>query len=87
MGDVRFRMNPAGARALLGSRAAADMVGGYAERCAAACNAEASPDDMRNEPFGSSAKAGGARARASVFTASPHGFNHNAKNDTILRNL
>ena len=42
---------------------------------------------MRNEPFGSSAKAGGARARASVFTASPHGYNHNAKNDTILRNL
>lgn len=87
MGSVRFRMDPAGARALLGSRAAADMVGGYAGRCAAACNAEASPDGMRNEPFMADAGAGGTRAHASVFTASPHGYNHNAKNDTILRNL
>ena len=87
MGDVRFRMDPAGARALLGSPAAVSLVRGHAERCAAACNAEASPDGMRNEPFGSSARAGGARARASVFTASPHGYNHNAKHDTILRNL
>lgn len=87
MGSVRFKMSGAGARALLTSPAAVSLVRGYAERCAAACNAEASPDGMRNEPFGSSAKAGGARARASVFTASPHGYNHNAKHDTILRNL
>ena len=87
MGSVRFKMSGAGARALLTSPAAVSLVRGRAERCAAACNAEASEDDMRNEPFGSSARAGGARARASVFTANPHGFNHNAKNDTILRNL
>ena len=87
MGSARFRINHAGARALLGSAAAARMVGGYADKCAAACNAEASPDGLRNEPFGSSAGSGGARARASVFTASPHGRYHNAKHDTILRNL
>lgn len=87
MGDVRFKMSGAGACALLTSPAAVSLVRGRAERCAAACNAEASEDGMRNDPFMADAGAGATRARASVFTASPHGYNHNAKNDTILRNL
>lgn len=87
MADVRFRMSEAGARALLNSDGAVRAVSTEAERVAAACNAEASADGMRNEPFMAESRAGGSRARASVLTATPHGLNHNAKYDTILRNL
>lgn len=87
MGSVRFRMSSVGARSLLTSPGAVALVQGEAERCAAACNAETSPDGMRSEPFAATAEAGSTRARASVLTATPHGFRHNANNDTILRNL
>lgn len=87
MGSARFRMSSAGARSLLTSPGAVALVRAEAERCAAACNAQASADSMRNRPFESDASSGGTRARASVFTATPHGSRHNAKHDTIMRSL
>lgn len=87
MGSVRFKASEPGARALLRSPGALEVVRSHADRCAAACNAEASEDGMDNDPFSSAASLGRERAGATVFTRTPHGINHNAKYDTILRNL
>lgn len=87
MGSVRFRMSRAGARSLLSSPEVGVLLGSKADEARDAANAAASEDDMFNDPFDSDVKVLGDRAVASVFTATPHGFHHNAKHDTILRNL
>ena len=84
---IRVRINSSGAKAILTS---AGVANDLAERAIAiatkACH-DASPDEMHNAPFMADGDAGGNRARARAFTASPHGINSQNKHNTLLKAL
>lgn len=84
---VRVRISSSGARAVLGDESVALALGDMAARIRDKANSMASPDDMFNDPYDYDLKAGGSRARASVFTASPHGIRNNNKHNTLLKSL
>lgn len=87
MADVKVVMNHAGARSILTHPDVAVAIGSLADRVRDAANSMASEDDMLNEPFESDLKVGKNRARASVYTASPHGIRHNNKHNTLLKSV
>lgn len=84
---VRVRISSAGARALLTSAAVQADVGARAIAVATAANRMTSPDEMRSEPFMADGDAGGTRARALAFAATPHGVNANNRHNTLLKSL
>lgn len=85
--DARVRISSAGARALLTSAAVQADIGARAIAIATAACRMTSPDEMRNAPFMADGDAGGSRARARVFAATPHGVNANNGHNTLLRSL
>ena len=84
---VRVRIHSAGARAVLTSAGVAGKLGDMASAIAASANAKSSPDDMRNDAYMSEVASSGNRARARVWTASPHGSRNNNKHNTQLQSL
>lgn len=84
---IKVRINSAGARAILSSTAVALRLGEMASSICASANAKASPDEMFNDPYDYDLKAGGSRARASVFTANPHGINAQNKDNVLLKSI
>lgn len=84
---VRVRMSESGARAVLTSAGVQADVGRRAIAIATAACRMTSPDEMRNAPFMADGDAGGSRARARVFAATPHGANANGRHNTLLRSI
>ena len=84
---VRVKINSAGAEALLTSAGVLSDMSARASAVAAAANARTSPDQMDTPAYMSEADASGTRARARVFTATPHGINNNNKHNTLLKSL
>lgn len=84
---IKVRINSAGAEALLTSAGVLSDVSARASAVAAAANARASPDTMDNPAYMSDSEVGSTRARARVFTATPHGIHNNNKYDTLLSSL
>lgn len=84
---IKVRINSAGARAILTSDAVRADLMDRAERIAARANGMVSSDEMRNEAFRSSDASSSSRARAHVYTASPHGVNAQNKNNVLLKSL
>ena len=84
---IRVRLNSSGAKAILTSAAVQADLMDRAERIAARANAMVSDDKMRNDAFRSSDASSSNRARAHVYTASPHGINAQNKNDVLLKAL
>ena len=84
---VRVRMSESGARAVLTSAGVQVDVGRRAIAIATAACRMTSPDEMRNAPFMADGDAGGSRARARVFAATPHGVNANNGHNTLLRSI
>lgn len=88
MGDVKVRINSAGARAVLTSSGVlADVERRGRAVAEAACASASSPDGHGRPPFSSDARNGANRARAVVYTASEHGKYANAKHDALVRAL
>lgn len=87
MASVRVRMNSAGARAVLNSAGVLGDLESRAASIAAAANARTSTDEMRNPAYMSEGESGGTRARARVWTATPHGIRNNNKYNTLLSSL
>ena len=84
---IRVRINSAGARAVLTSAAVQADLMARAERIAARANGMVSEDKMRNDAFRVSDASSTSRARAHVYTASPHGINAQNKNNVLLKSL
>ena len=84
---IRVRINSAGARAVLTSDAVNEDLMARAERIAARANGMVSADAMRHAAFMASDASSASRARARVYTASPHGINNNNKYNTLLSSL
>ncbi|HJA28463.1 MAG TPA: hypothetical protein IAA15_02670 [Candidatus Olsenella pullicola] len=81
---IKVRLNRAGARAILTSDAVKADLMARAERIAARANGMVSQDKMRNDAFRASDASSPNRARAHVYTASPHGINAQNKDDVLL---
>ena len=84
---IKVRINSAGARAILTSEAVRADLMARAERIAASANSMVSADEMRNDAFRASDASSTSRARAHVYTASPHGVNAQNKRDVLLKSL
>ena len=84
---IKVRLNSSGARAILTSAAVKEDLMARAERIAARANGMVSQDEMRNDAFMASDASSQSRARAHVYTASPHGVNAQNKNDVLLKAL
>lgn len=84
---IRVRINSAGAKAILTSSAVRADLMSRAERIAARANGMVSSDEMRNDAFMASDASSTSRARAHVYTASPHGINAQNKNNVLLKSL
>ena len=84
---VRVKFNSAGARAILTSAAVQADLMARAERIADRANSMVSGDEMRNDAFMASDASSSIRARAHVFTSSPHGKNAQNKDNTLLKSL
>ena len=84
---IKVRINSAGARAVLTSAGVAGKLGDMASAISASANAKASPDNLRNSAYMSEVDSSGNRARARVWTASPHGIRNNNKHNTLLKSL
>ena len=84
---IRVTLDSAGARAILTSAAVKADIMARAERIAARANGMVSADEMRNDAFMASDASGPSRARAHVYTASPHGINAQNKNNVLLKSL
>lgn len=87
MGKVKVRVNSAGARAVMQSPAVLADLESRAASIARAANAMCSPDGMRKRPFEHDAKIGMNRARASVYTATPHGVYANNKKNVLIKSI
>lgn len=85
--EIRVKLNGAGAKAILTSAAVQADLMDRAERIAARANGMVSEDEMRNDAFMASDASSTSRARAHVYTASPHGINANNKHNTLLKSL
>lgn len=84
---IKVKLNNAGARAILTSAAVQADLMDRAGRIAARANGMVSDDRMRNDAFRTSDASSSSRARAHVYTASPHGKNAQNKNDVLLKAL
>lgn len=84
---IRVRLNGAGAKAVLTSAAVQADLMERAERIAERANGMVSDDRMRNDAFRASDASSPSRARAHVYTASPHGINAQNKRNTLLKAL
>lgn len=85
---IRFRWHRPGFRAVLTSESVRAELGRRAARVAAAANASAGiPPGGRDAGYVSVTAPGQARARASVIAASMHARRHNAKHNTLVREL
>ena len=84
---IKVTLNSAGARAILTSSAVRADLMARAERIAARANGMVSADEMRNDAFMASDASGPSRARAHVYTASPHGINAQNKSNVLLKSL
>lgn len=84
---IRVKLNNAGARAILTSAAVQADLMDRAGRIAARANGMVSDDKMRNDAFRTSDASSSSRARAHVYTASPHGINAQNKNNVLLKSL
>lgn len=87
MARSKVRISAEGARALLSSPAVQANLMARAEAIAASACAKASPDRMDSEPFMAADASTSGRARARVFTATPHGARSQNKNNTLLNSL
>lgn len=84
---IKVRINSAGAQAVLTSPGVASDIEDRAAAIATSACAKTSPDEMRNDPYMSEVDVGGDRARARVWTSSPHGIRSNNKHNTLLSSL
>ena len=84
---IKVRLDSSGARAILTSAAVRADLMARAERIAARANGMVSDDRMRNDAFRASDASSPSRARAHVYTASPHGKNAQNKNNVLLKAL
>ena len=84
---IRVRLNNAGARAVLTSAKVQSDLMERAEQIAERANGMVSADRMRNDAFRVSDASSPSRARAHVYTASPHGKNAQNKSDVLLKAL
>lgn len=84
---IRVTLDSAGARAILTSAAVKADIMARAERIAARANGMVSEDEMRNDAFMASDASRASRARAHVYTASPHGINAQNKINVLLKSL
>ena len=84
---IKVRLNSSGARAILMSAAVQADLMARAERIAARANGMVSADEMRNDAFMASDASSSSRARAHVYTATPHGINAQNKNNVLLKAL
>ena len=84
---IRVTLDSAGARAILTSEGVRADLMARAERIAARANGMVSKDEMRNDAFMASDASGPSRARAHVYTASPHGINAQNKSNVLLKSL
>lgn len=87
MGRAKVRINSAGARAVMQSPAVLADLESRAERMERAANAMCSPDGMAHRPFEHDAKIGMNRARATVYTATPHGVYANNKKNVLIKSI
>ena len=87
MGKVKVRVNSAGARAVMQSPAVLADLESRAASIARAANAMCSADGMEHRPFEYDAKIGMNRARASVYTATPHGVYANNKKNVLIKSI
>lgn len=84
---IKIKLDSAGAKAILTSAAVQADLMARAERIAARANGMVSQDEMRNDAFMASDTSSSSRARAHVYTASPHGINAQNKNNILLKSL
>lgn len=82
MGKVRIKWANGGLGQILNSGPVQSLVGEAAERIASGCNAE---DDEGG--FIAASSSGATRARAAVIASTGHAIGHNAKHNTLLKNL
>ena len=88
MANIKVRLSPSGARAILTSPGVASELGRRAQSmCNAANGMMNSSDNMRNDAFMSDVSVGDSRARATVYTANPHGVRANAKQNILVRSI
>lgn len=87
MARTRVKINSAGAKAVLNSAGVLGDLDARAAAIAAAACSRASDDPMANPPYIAASESGGGRARARVFTGSPHGIRNNNKYNTLLTSL
>ena len=87
MARAKVRINSAGARSVLQSaRVLADLEA-RAASIARAANSMCSADNMRERPFEYDAKIGMNRARATVYTATPHGARANNRRNVLIKSI
>lgn len=84
---IKVRLNSSGARAILTSAAVQADLMARSERIAARAKGMVSDDEMRNDAFMASDASSSSRARARVYTATPHGINAQNKNNVLLKAL
>lgn len=85
--NVRVKINSAGARAVLTSAGVLGDIEARANAIADSACSKCSEDTLDNPPFMARAESSGSRARASVWTSSPHGVNSNNKHNTLLKSI
>lgn len=87
MARAKVKINSAGARAVLRSPAVLADLKARAASIERAANSMCSEDRMERRPFESDAKIGANRARASVYTATPHGVRANNKRNVLIKSI
>lgn len=88
MGKVRTKWKKGALEDILRSAEIVADMKGRGEKIAAACNSEAH-DNATSEDGGFEVHAtqGASRARVAVVTRTPHAIAHNAKHNSLLKNL
>lgn len=83
MGKVKLQWNPGALEQVRRMPAVKGLLEGAAERIAAGC------EETAKEPGGYTAVTGEGRnrSRAAVVTTTPYAMGHNAKHNTLLRNV
>lgn len=88
MAKVRIKWNEGALEEILRSESVGGLLLGRAERIADACNAEPHDNpDSEDGGFLAVGSQGATRARAAVATRTPHAMGHNARHNSLLKNL
>lgn len=88
MKKVRFKPNRGAFEEFLRSAPVAAELEKRAERIADACNAEShDSEDSEDGGFIVRTTQGASRVRVAVVTSTPHAMGHNAKHNSLLKNL